>query len=95
MRRHQQQQFRGSLFSQSGSRKYLNARERQRFVDAARRKPSNIRLFCLTLRYDRAADPINSCRMLGFFKRYRERQRMAAVDAAVLIAQFGDQRPPP
>lgn len=34
----------------SGNRKYLNAAERQRFVAAACRAPSKIRLFCLTLR---------------------------------------------
>ena len=38
-----------SLFGQSGSRKYLNAAERQRFIEAARRAPTKIRLFCLTL----------------------------------------------
>jgi len=34
---------------QSGSRKYLNAAERQRFIEAARSSPPKIRLFCLTL----------------------------------------------
>src|SRR5580658_5096283 len=38
-----------SLFGQSGSRKYLNAAERRRFIEAARDAPPNIRLFCLTL----------------------------------------------
>ncbi len=43
-----------SLFGRSGNRKYLNAAERQRFVAAARRTPSKIRLFCLTLRWSGA-----------------------------------------
>lgn len=43
--------FAGSLFSPSGSRKYLNAAERQRFVEAARRAPPKVRLFCLVLRW--------------------------------------------
>jgi integrase len=43
-----------SLFGPSGSRKYLNAAERRRFVDAASRTPSHIRLFCLTLRWSGA-----------------------------------------
>jgi hypothetical protein len=43
-----------NLFSPSGKRKYLNAAERQRFVEAARRAPSKIRLFCLTLRWSGA-----------------------------------------
>jgi integrase len=38
-----------SLFGQSGSRKYLNAAERQRFVEAAHHAPPKIRVFCLTL----------------------------------------------
>jgi integrase len=38
-----------SLFGQSGSRKYLNAAERHRFIEAACRAPPKIRLFCLTL----------------------------------------------
>lgn len=38
-----------SLFGPHGSRKYLNAAERRRFVDAAQRAPPKIRLFCLTL----------------------------------------------
>ncbi len=40
-----------SLFGRSGSRKYLNAAERRRFVEAARGMPAKIRLFCLTLRW--------------------------------------------
>ena len=38
-----------SLFGQSGSRKYLNAAERRRFIEAARAAPPKIRLFCLML----------------------------------------------
>jgi integrase/recombinase XerD len=38
-----------SLFGQSGSRKYLNAAERQRFIEAAHHAPRKIRLFCLML----------------------------------------------
>jgi integrase/recombinase XerD len=45
---------RGSLFSQTGSRKYLNAAERSRFVEAAARVPPKERLFCLTLRWSGA-----------------------------------------
>lgn len=43
-----------SLFGPSGNRKYLNAAERRRFIDAARRAPPKIRLFCLTLRWSGA-----------------------------------------
>ena len=43
-----------SLFGPSGNRKYLNAAERRRFVEAARRAPPKIRLFCLTLRWSGA-----------------------------------------
>jgi integrase len=43
-----------SLFGQSGNRKYLNAAERQRFVEAAPRAPTKICLFCLTLRWSGA-----------------------------------------
>ena len=43
-----------SLFGRSGSRKYLNAAERRRFVEAAQRTPAKIRLFCLTLRWSGA-----------------------------------------
>jgi integrase/recombinase XerD len=38
-----------SLFGQSGSRKYLNAAERERFIEAAHHAPPKIRLLCLTL----------------------------------------------
>jgi integrase/recombinase XerD len=38
-----------SLFGHSGNRKYLNAAERQRFIEAARRAPPKVRQFCLTL----------------------------------------------
>jgi len=38
-----------SLFGRYGNRKYLNATERQRFVEAAQREPPRSRLFCLTL----------------------------------------------
>jgi integrase/recombinase XerD len=38
-----------SLFGPSGSRKYLNAAERRRFVEAAQRAEPATRLFCLTL----------------------------------------------
>jgi integrase/recombinase XerD len=38
-----------SLFGPSGNRKYLDAAERQRFIQAASRAPEEIRLFCLTL----------------------------------------------
>src|SRR3984885_3361958 len=38
-----------SLFGQSGNRKYLNAAERQRFIEAAYHMPPKIRLLCLTL----------------------------------------------
>jgi hypothetical protein len=37
-----------NLFSPAGSRKYLNAAERRRFVEAAQCTPSPMRLFCLT-----------------------------------------------
>jgi integrase/recombinase XerD len=43
-----------SLFGQFGNRKYLNAAERRRFVGAARRAPTKICLFCLTLRWSGA-----------------------------------------
>ena len=39
-----------SLFGRFGSGQYLNAAERRRFVEAARRAPPKIRLFCLMLR---------------------------------------------
>ena len=41
----------GSLFGPTGGRKYLNAAERRRFVEAARRAPPTVRLFCLVLRW--------------------------------------------
>jgi integrase/recombinase XerD len=41
----------GSLFGPSGSRKYLNAAERQRFIESAQRAPPMVRLFCLVLRW--------------------------------------------
>lgn len=40
-----------NLFSHSGSRKYLNAAEWRRFIQAARRAPPRTRQFCLTLGY--------------------------------------------
>ena len=43
-----------TLFGQSGSRKYLNAAERQRFIEAAPRAPAKIRLLCLTLAWSGA-----------------------------------------
>ena len=50
-----QQPYNGqNLFSPSGSRKYLNATERSRFIEAARRAPTKICLFCLTLRWSGA-----------------------------------------
>lgn len=41
--------YRLRLFGPSGSRKYLNASERRRFVEAASHAPVKVRLFCLTL----------------------------------------------
>jgi len=38
-----------SLFGQSGSRKYLNAAERRRFLESAQQLPPPERLFCLAL----------------------------------------------
>jgi integrase len=43
-----------SLFSRYGNRKYLNAAERLRFLDAARCAPHKARQFCLTLGYSGA-----------------------------------------
>jgi integrase len=43
-----------TLFGPSGSRKYLNAAERRRFVNAASRAPASVRLFCLMLRWSGA-----------------------------------------
>lgn len=39
----------GSLFGQSGSRKYLNAAERRRFLESAQQVPERERLFCQVL----------------------------------------------
>lgn len=41
----------GGLFGPSGSRKYLNRFELRRFVGAARKAPTQIRLFCLMMRW--------------------------------------------
>ncbi len=38
-----------SLYGSTGSRKYLNSAERRRFIQAARRAPLEIQLFCLVL----------------------------------------------
>jgi integrase/recombinase XerD len=38
-----------SLYGPAGSRKYLNAAERRRFIRAARRAPLDVQLFCLVL----------------------------------------------
>ena len=38
-----------SLYGDAGSRKYLNAAERRRFVKAVRQAPLKVRLFCLML----------------------------------------------
>ena len=40
-----------SLYRPTGGRKYLNAAERQRFIEAARQAPSEVRLFCFMLRW--------------------------------------------
>jgi integrase len=42
---------RASLYGPSGERKYLNAAERRRFIQAARRAPPEVRLFCLVLHW--------------------------------------------
>jgi integrase len=42
------------LFGPSGSRKYLNAAERQRFIESAERLPPIERSFCLTLAWSGA-----------------------------------------
>lgn len=49
----QQQHFQtGSLYTQSGTRKYLTPAERQRFIDAAQAHPRpDVRTLCLTLAY--------------------------------------------
>ena len=41
----------GSLFSHSGGRKYLNAAERQRFIESAQNAPPTVRTFCCMLRW--------------------------------------------
>jgi len=51
---HEQSYDGQSLFGPSDSRKYLNAAERHRFVEAVRHMPSKIRPFCLTLRWSGA-----------------------------------------
>lgn len=38
-----------SLFGHAGNRKYLNAAERRRFIEAVRLVPQRVRLFCLVL----------------------------------------------
>lgn len=43
-----------SLFGAYGNRKYLNAAEQRRFIDAARRAGLKARYFCLTLGYSGA-----------------------------------------
>ena len=43
-----------SLFGPSGNRKYLNAAERRRFVEAAHGAPSKNTPICLTLRWSGA-----------------------------------------
>ena len=40
-----------SLYGSAGGRKYLNAAERQRFIESAQRAPPMVRLFCLVLRW--------------------------------------------
>jgi integrase len=40
-----------SLYGSAGGRKYLNAAERQRFIESAQRAPPVVRLFCLVLRW--------------------------------------------
>jgi integrase len=50
-----QQAYEGlTLFGRLGDRKYLNAGERRRFVDAAREASAEQQLFCLTLRWSGA-----------------------------------------
>jgi len=44
----------GSLFVPSGSRKYLNAAERRRFIESAQQLPPRAGLFCLTLAWSGA-----------------------------------------
>jgi integrase len=40
-----------SLYGPTGGRKYLNAAERQRFIEAARQASPEVRLFCFMLRW--------------------------------------------
>ena len=40
-----------SLYGPTGGRKYLNAAERQRFIEAARQASPKVRLFCFMLRW--------------------------------------------
>ena len=40
-----------SLYGPNGGRKYLNAAERQRFIEAARQASPEVRLFCSMLRW--------------------------------------------
>ena len=40
-----------NLYGSAGGRKYLNAAERQRFIESAQRAPPMVRLFCLVLRW--------------------------------------------
>lgn len=40
-----------SLYGSAGGRKYLNAAERQCFIESAQRAPPMVRLFCLVLRW--------------------------------------------
>jgi integrase len=41
----------GASSAPLGNRKYLNAAERQRFIESAQRAPPMVRLFCLVLRW--------------------------------------------
>ncbi len=43
-----------SLYGSTGARKYLNAAERQRFIETAREAPPVVRLFCYMLRFSGA-----------------------------------------
>jgi integrase/recombinase XerD len=43
-----------TLFGPSGSRKYLNASERRRFLESAQQLPPPERLICLTLGWNGA-----------------------------------------
>jgi integrase/recombinase XerD len=46
---HEHAQVGMSLYGSTGSRKYLKAAERRRFIQAARRAPLDVQLFCLVL----------------------------------------------